>query len=833
LSALSDYYQVEICGQVQGVGFRPFVYQVAKQLALIGTVYNHGQGVTVLLKSHQEQLAQFCHTLASDLPPLASIEKISEHKLTVQQAGSILIVPTKTLPAKSATSKTNSTKTKKEKVYLSDLTDFSISLSQEGSIDTQIAGDAATCSACVCELLDTKDKRFRYPFINCTHCGPRFSIIESLPYDRPATTMKDFTLCESCQDEYDLPTNRRFHAQPNACPSCGPSLTLFKTLEDNKVEVVPPRNFADKSVDSGDQISATITLIKQGKVIAIKGIGGYHLVCDAHNASAVERIRAIKQRKTKPLSVMMANTHALTSIVKLSNIAIKHLTSAIAPIVLVKKNSSAQAKQLENIAPNLNNFGVMLPYTPIHHLLFQTKNNQGEFCQDESLCLVMTSANVKGEPLIYQEQDLHKLASLSDYILSHNRVIAKRIDDSIINCANDNELSTIIRRARGMTPKAIHLPKTASPAKSTLAVGGLLKNSFCLTKGNKAYLSQYIGDLSNPENCRYLQQSIQYLMDIFEIQPEQVACDLHPDFYSSQFAEDFAQTHNIELIKVQHHHAHCAAIACEQQLNDGYLALSLDGIGLGNDNSAWGGECFFIEHGHARRLGHLTPITMPGGDMAAKHPWRIACAFLQEQGFSEQAQQRFAKQSAYSLVAQMVSKKINCPTTSSAGRLFDLAGSLLGLSEENSFEAETAMLLESFADSGKAIDDEAFFTINNNQLNMTPLLVKLPFMNSHDGAATFHSQLAIGLTQLLTQASKQVTQCKNVVLSGGCFLNQRLTVLIKQQLTDQGYKVFCAEQVSPNDSSLSLGQAWVAIEQQALKGLDNNTKEPQGNAVCA
>ena len=820
-----QFFQIDITGQVQGVGFRPYVYQVASDYKLIGAVYNHGQGVTAFVKATQVIIKEFVEKLRANLPPLASIEALKTHLLSDEKVKTI---------------KLSSVASVNEEIVLGHLSGFIIAESKQGKIDTQIASDAATCSACLSELLDSGNRRFRYPFINCTHCGPRYSIIEKLPYDRPYTTMKHFQMCSSCQREYDTASDRRFHAQPNACSGCGPSLLLFKTIEQQKVKALNLLESPDQ-----DLIQLASDLIKQGKIIAIKGLGGYHLVCDANNDKAVKRLRDKKQRETKPLSLMMANVNALKSIVEISIQANKYLTSNSAPITLLKRKNNKQANQLDHLAPNMNSLGVMLPYTPLHHLLFQQQDSSGNFAVDESLCLVMTSANLRGAPLIYQEQELHQLASLSDYVLSHNREIARRIDDSIVNCVNATDMEDdviIIRRARGMAPKAISLNiDSIQNNKTTLAVGGFLKNSICLTKGNKAYLSQYIGDLSNPDNCRYLQQSVQHLMDVLQIKPEQVACDLHPNFYSSQFAQQFAQQHNIPLISIQHHHAHCAAIACEHQLNNPYLALSLDGVGLGNDGNAWGGECLYIEQGEFQRLAHFKNISLPGSDIAAKQPWRIAMAFLIKHNLAELAEDMFSDQQGFSLVKQMITKEINCPTTSSAGRLFDLAAALLGLCDVNSFEAEAAMLLESAAASGQVVCTEKLFMISDheggeddlvNQLDFTPLLLALPEMKPNDGAATFHYQLALGLTEWLVDLAKtslaktnNQNECKKVVLSGGCFLNAQLTTSVKKMLSEQGFTVFTAKQVSPNDSSLALGQAWIAIEKLAP-----NEKEPKENS---
>ncbi|MFT6987969.1 MAG: hydrogenase maturation protein HypF, partial [Psychromonas sp.] len=645
-------YDICVSGQVQGVGFRPHVYSIASELGLSGSVYNDGGGVQIKLVATPEQLNQFLDLLAQRLPPLAEIEEIITNKND----------------------------------ELCSASGFSIISSRKNAINTQISADAKTCDACLSELFDPNNRRYRYPFINCTHCGPRFSIIKKLPYDRPDTTMSRFKLCNRCQQEYDSPLNRRFHAQPNACNDCGPTLSLYN----NELE----------EILCNDLLTKTVTLLKQGKIVAIKGLGGYHLVCDARNSAAVKRLRITKQRKTKPLALMAASLAALDHIVELTPLAKKQLSSISAPIVIVKKrhhhfeshqfeNPQFKSHQFEHLAPNIDTLGVMLPYTPLHHLLFSGDKNGDN---PDPLIVVMTSANLRGQPLIYQSHEKKQLACLADFVLTHNRDIDKRLDDSIVNC--NGEQTIVIRRGRGMAPKAINL---AFAGKATLAVGGFFKNSICLSKGKKAYLSQYIGNLDSPDNCRSLQETVAHMMAIYQIEPEQVASDLHPDFYSTEFAEQFASDHKIPLIKVQHHHAHAAAIACEHQLTGPYLALALDGVGLGNDGKAWGGECLKIEGQHCQRLGHFQPLTMPGGDSAAKQPWRIASAFLIEHGMAELAQTRFGREKGFSAVIQMLEKGVNCPQTSSAGRLFDAAGALLGLTHNNSFEAQAAMQLESAA----------------------------------------------------------------------------------------------------------------------------------------
>lgn len=760
---MAECFHITVTGQVQGVGFRPHVYKIATKLNLVGTVHNDGQGVKITLEASQAQLQIFIKLMSSTLPRLARIDNIATQLTPHRQRFNC----------------------------------FSIINSQQNTVDTQISPDAATCPECLAELLDKTNRRYRYPFINCTHCGPRYSIIKKLPYDRAFTTMATFFLCEECQQEYNNPHDRRFHAQPNACSNCGSQLTLLDQQQ--------------QTIEANDLVTETVNLLTAGNIIAIKGLGGYHLVCDAYNTETVARLRKLKQRKTKPLSLMVANLERAEKIAYLPEMAKEYLSSSAAPIVLLKKKDH----QLDDLAPRMSSLGVMLPYTPIHHLLFNSNNKNSE----QSLTLVMTSANLRGQPLIFQD-DFNALLLLADYVLTHNRAINKRCDDSIVNCVLDEEnyqQAIVVRRARGMAPIAIDLPVAG---KSTLAVGGHLKNSVCLTKGNKAYLSPYIGDLDNPDNCRYLQETVAHLMDVFQIVPEQVVCDLHPDYYSSQFAEQFAYKHQIPLIKIQHHHAHAAAVACEQKISSPYLALSLDGVGLGDDNSSWGGECLLINDDISERLAHFKPLILPGGDIAAKQPWRLACAFLQQNNLNAIAQDIFSDESGFNIVSQMIKGNSHCLLTNSVGRLFDLAAALLGLTNHNSFEAEAAMLLESACNYGTVRIIEPLFNINDdNQLDFTALLLALVKMNSDDGAATFHYQLVYGLTAWLLKLTANNT--KNVVLTGGCFLNQKLTSALRSSLMTHGFIVHFALNIPPNDSALALGQAWAVLNKQIIK----NTKK--------
>ncbi|WP_421869319.1 carbamoyltransferase HypF [Motiliproteus sp.] len=790
-------HRLRIGGEVQGVGFRPHVYQLATRLKLPGRVLNDGAGVLVDLLCTAEQLAQFSEQLKRDLPPLASIDQFERQPLADldnQIEQSLRQRP------------------------------FYIDHSGAGPVQTQVAPDAATCPDCLSELFDPNDRRYRYPFINCTHCGPRYSIIRQLPYDRPATSMAKFELCSCCADEYADPQHRRFHAQPNACPDCGPQLWLADS-EGQRSSV-------------SDPIEAAVERLQQGQILAIKGIGGFHLACDADNPAAVERLRQRKHRPSKPLAVMVASPASLESLVSFEPEQLAALRSAQAPILLLAQKPDNGLP--DAIAPGLNQLGVMLPYTPIQHLLFHQAAGRPAgtdwLKQPQSLRLVMTSANASGRPLVYRNDEaLTQLRGIADCLLLHDRDIQMRCDDAVVNGLPGLDSvtggrSTVVRRGRGMAPKVVRLPCSGP---STLALGGFFKNSICVAQGDKAYLSQYIGDLDNPDNCRYLEQTLDHLCALFQIKPEQVACDRHPDFYSSQFAQRLANERRLPLIEVQHHHAHAAAVAAEHHLNQPYLALTLDGLGLGDDGTLWGGELLRIERGKMTRLGAFKPLSLPGGDRAAREPWRIGLGFLIEQGQDQLARQRYGDRPGYEVLTQMVRNRSHCPQTSSAGRLFDAAASLSGLCDLNSYEAEAAMRLESTAREAQSVPVDGstrqhYFQIDaDNRLDFSPLLLALPQRDPAEAADLFHRVLIQALSQWVVQAQAQ-TGIDTVVLSGGCLLNRILSSGLQQALASvEGLRCYGAEQLPPNDSGLALGQAWVAIERARLRaGADQQTEQP-------
>jgi hydrogenase maturation protein HypF len=574
--------RIRVRGIVQGVGFRPFVYRLAHELNLCGWVRNDAEGVEIMAQGNR--LAELLRRLVADAPMLARVDELSA------------------TPVESEA-----------------LDGFVILKSVGGHAHTGIAPDAAICPDCMAEIFDPGNRRYRYPFSNCTHCGPRYTITRHLPYDRPNTSMADFVLCQECSSEYHDPLDRRFHAQPNACPVCGPRLTLHDAK--------------GQAVASNDPIAAALAQLQAGQILAIKGLGGFHLMSDARNCDATARLRKLKQRDEKPFAVMLAGYASVAQFARSSESERELLESGERPIVLLLKLAATDA-MLPGIAPGMHELGVMLPYTPLHYLLFfeAAGRPQSGIESPQSLALLCTSANPGGEPLVTDNfEALSRLQGIADGFLLHDRDIVVRCDDSVVRTLNVKPGRDLqfIRRARGYTPRAIKLAKTG---RSVLACGGWYKNTLCLTRGNEAFLSQHIGDLNNASTCRSLEETAQHLMQVLEIEPEMVVHDLHPDFYSSHYAATFASTRGIPLLGIQHHHAHIAAVLAEHGLAEPVLGLALDGVGLGSNGNAWGGELLRVEQASFERLGHFHELALPGGDRAAREPWRMAASALHALG---------------------------------------------------------------------------------------------------------------------------------------------------------------------------------------------------------
>lgn len=758
---------IRIGGQVQGVGFRPFVYRLARDLQLCGWVRNDASGVAIEAQGPPLVLERFLTALRQP-PPLARIDAFHTTALPIcndSQAG------------------------------------FIIQSSQAGSARAEITPDTAVCPECLRELCDPADRRYRYAFINCTHCGPRYTITQAVPYDRPNTSMAAFPLCAECAREYHAPADRRFHAQPVACPACGPQLSL--------------RDASGQPLTVADPIATVLEQLRAGALLALKGLGGFHLVCDARQAAVVARLRQRKQREAKPFAVMAANAISLVPWVEWRIEEQQLLEAPERPILLLKQRPD-RAEELSGVAPGMAQLGVMLPYTPLHYLLFHEAAGRPEGCawltQPWTLLLVMTSANPGGEPLVMTDEEaFSRLAGIADGFLTHDRAIVARCDDSVQLWRPTG--AVFVRRARGYVPRRIVLP-LAGP--TVLACGGWLKNTLCVTRDAQAYLSPHIGDLDNPVACRALVEMAERLLATLRIVPERVACDCHPDFFSSRFAAALATEQQLPCVTVQHHHAHIAAVAAEQGLAAPVLGLALDGVGLGEDGGHWGGELLWVEGARYRRLGRLQPLPMPGGDRTAREPWRMAAAVLQRLGRGAEIAQRWPGPQAEA-VRRLLALEASayCPLTSSAGRVFDAAAALLGLRAHNAYEGQAAMELEALATSASPADPllDGYAIREANTLDVGPLLAWLADQAEQParGAARFHATLALGLADWVGQTARREAVTA-IVLGGGCWLNRLLAMQVRYHLEQAGLQVYEAAQAPPNDGGLSLGQAWVAMQ---------------------
>lgn len=762
-----------IMGIVQGVGFRPFVYRIALAHNLTGWVLNDTKGVLALVSGTENGIKSFLHELKYNAPPMANIDTVEEQQLTREEVSasykSFRILPSP----------------------------------HEGPRQTFISPDIATCSECVDELKDGSDRRTGYAFINCTNCGPRYSIIEKLPYDRPSTTMKKFTMCHECQAEYDTPSNRRFHAQPNACHDCGPHYWLRKTADDPGAKHV----FATARM-----------LLEIGATVAIKGIGGYHLACNARSEEAVENLRRNKHREAKPLAVMAGSLAQAKKLCYISEREEKLLTSSVAPIVLLRKRSADDGYDLaESVAPLNPYLGVMLPYAPIHHILLK-----------ENDVLVMTSGNVSQEPIAYKDDEaMDKLKDIAYIFLGHNREIAYRVDDSVMRIirGNDKEYQQILRRSRGVVPAPVKFLKSIADKKSVLACGAELKNTFAITRGDIAFVSEHIGDMENQPIYNSYQKILAHYEDIFQVRPEVVACDMHPNYMASSYGRQRAKLDNLPLVEVQHHHAHIAAVLAEHDVTEKVIGIAWDGTGYGPDGAVWGGEVMLADLKGYERKAHFRYLPLPGGDKAAREPWRQMAWVLHEiYGDKVYGLLDIVPNATLKLLLQATYAGLNAPLTSSVGRLFDTAAALLGICQVNSYEGQAAVSLELMACQveekyeGRILPYDMTRDENGYIIDIMPLfkvLAEEGKLGKADKsvicslAMDFHVTMADVLLRM-TEIISGDTGINQVVLSGGVFQN-RLLLERALQLLEPKYDVLIPEQLPINDGGLALGQAAVAV----------------------
>jgi len=768
---------ITVKGLVQGVGFRPFVYSCAWKLGLVGTVANSGRGVEIIVGGKDSVVNVLVQQLKREAPPLARVDAV-----VVKPSGDMFLGDSFCIIDSSLTANT-----------------------------TFIPPDAATCQECLEEIFSPDDRRYLYPFTNCTNCGPRLSIIRKIPYDRPDTSMDSFTMCAQCAEEYADPANRRFHAQPNGCPQCGPTLRWL----DNLGSVV--------CGDSNESLRCCARALGQGEIVAVKGLGGFHLVVDGSNASSVKRLRSLKNRPGKPLALMAPSLKAAKTIGRFNEPASRLLSSVERPIVLVpKKDNTVLSRE---IAPGIDEIGIMLPYTPLHHLLFALPE-----CPQ---FLVMTSGNPTGEPLCTgNDEALARLGTIADFFLIHNREIMTRQDDSVARITRGRE--QLIRRARGYVPRAVAV---AGIPGSMLGCGAEMKNCFALTRAGQVFLSQHIGDLKNAASLDFFEHTIQKFQHLLGIRVQKVACDLHPDFLSTRYGKSL----DLPLQQVQHHHAHAGAVMAEHGLASG-IGVIFDGVGLGLDGTIWGGEILQLDKSSCTRVAYLRPFQLPGGDVATREIWRIGIALAKESGLDPAGiprafyRQHSVDSTKTEQIWQLLDRNINAPICTSVGRLFDGVASLLGVRHECSFEGQAAMEMESLArqfdHSGEAAvsaDNVACFVENSSAggaaIDFVPLVHKL-MAEQEQGkdvaelCCIFHLWLVEATCRVVSRIALQAADVgeKNdtIVLGGGCFQNRLLLGWMTERLEAEGWKVYTGEQVPVNDGGLALGQLYIASLQENL-----------------
>jgi hydrogenase maturation protein HypF len=730
--------RLEVRGAVQGVGMRPFVHGLAARLGLSGFVLNDGDGVTIEVEG--AAVEAFAGLIEAERPPLARFDRITVTPLApTGEAG------------------------------------FRIVESRAGRVTTRVPADAATCPACVGDLFDPASRFHLYPFVNCTHCGPRYTITRALPYDRPQTAMAGFPMCEACAADYRDPGNRRFHAEPIACPACGPRLT--------------------------HPVGEIVAAIRAGGIVALKGIGGFHLLCDATDERAVRELRRRKNRDAKPFAVMVADAASLDLVAVPGDAERALFSSVAAPIVVMDARSNAVAA---SVAPNLTRLGVMRAHAPLHHLIFRDAAggpfDRAEAAGPNPFVIVATSANPGGEPLVVDDADARRrLSGIADLIVGHDRPIVIRADDSVA-CVIAGR-PAFIRRSRGYVPEPIDLGRDGPPV---LATGAFLKTTVCVTRGREAFVSQHVGDLDTAETARFWQETAAHLLDLLDVRPEVVACDLHPDFQTSLFAGAYG----VPVVAVQHHAAHVAALAAEHGIDGPFLGLALDGIGHGDDGSAWGGEAMRVDGADWTRLGHLAPLALPGGDRAAREPWRMALAALARIG---RLDRRAALLADLPPLAEAVAARLGAgretAATTALGRLFDAVAGLLGVRLAQDHEAQAAMELEALV--VRPVRGAGLHRVEGGVLSFDPLLARLAEgdLDPRAGAELFHGGLIDGLVDW---AAGLARPGEAIGLGGGCMINRVLAEGLVEGLSARGLRPLLAHLLPAGDGGLSLGQAAMA-----------------------
>jgi hydrogenase maturation protein HypF len=760
--------RVRVAGTVQGVGFRPFVYRMAKELGLAGWVRNDARGVLIEVEGGEMAVASFLRELRTEAPPLAVVEGITATDIATE-GGS----------------------------------DFTIRGSDSGGeVAAPVTPDSATCAECLAELEDPGDRRYRYPFVNCTNCGPRFTIVEGVPYDRPLTTMSGFAMCGGCQAEYEDPLDRRFHAQPNACPTCGPRARLLAASGEEA-----PLG------DAVDAVAAAATALAAGRIVAVKGLGGYHLACRADDEEAVARLRSRKHREDKPFAVMVATAAAARALADLGAVEARLLSSHERPIVLARRK--AATRLASGVAPGFREIGLMVAYTPLHHLLLAGCGGP----------LVMTSGNVSDEPIAYRDEEaLGRLASITDLFLVNDRPIQTRTDDSVVRAVavGRREAPLMLRRSRGFVPAALELP-VAAP-RPILACGAEQKNTFCLARDGRAWVGHHIGDLENYATLRSFREGIDHFMRLFAVAPELCAYDLHPEYLSSKYALERA---GVDLIGVQHHHAHLAACLAEHGERGPAVGLIYDGTGFGLDGTVWGGEILVGGLEGFERAGHLLAVPLPGGAAAIREPWRMACAWLRAAAGPGPALPRAlavtVEQRDWRNCETLIDGGLASPTTTSMGRLFDAVGVMCGAPARVSYEGQAAIALEAMAEPGERGRYE--LPLISSDGDRPALLDPRPMVSAVAAdlgagiapalvAARFHN--TVGAASVSAAAETAATAgLESVALSGGVFQNRRLLEQVCKGLETVGLRVLVPERLPPNDGGISYGQAAIAAARHA------------------